>query len=101
MIFSVGGDPSPVEELKYIFMHIPCRNQDLASRLQHHLVSLLVLYHLPSLISNCLDLPFESQRRLRMLNKVYILQTRMVNYMTLLTFCQNGTYDCLSLENRH
>lgn len=31
---------------------------------------------LPSLISNCLNLPFGAQGRLRMLNEVYFLQTR-------------------------
>ena len=77
-ILHLGGGSSSVEELKDIVMHISLsRNQDPVWRLYHHLiVSPQFLYPLPSLISNCLNLPFGTQGRSRRLNEVYILQTR-------------------------
>ena len=76
-ILHLGGGSSSVE-LKDIVMHISLsRNQDPVWRLYHHLiVSPQFLYPLPSLISNCLNLPFGTQGRSRRLNGAYILQIR-------------------------
>ena len=65
-------------ELKDIVKYISLsRNQDLVSRLYHHLiVSPLFLYSLPSLINNHLNPPFGIQGRSRRLNEAYILQIR-------------------------
>ena len=65
-------------ELKDIVKYISLsRNQDLVSRLYHHLiVSPLFLYSLPSLISNHLKPSFGTQGRSRRLNEAYILQIR-------------------------
>ena len=70
--------------LKDIVMHISLsRNQDPVWRLYHHLiVSPQFLYPLPSLISNCLNLPFGTQGRSRRLNEAYILQTRNGEHRT-------------------
>ena len=98
---------------RYCYGSSLSRNQDLAPGLNHHLiVSPLFLYPLPSLISNCLDLFFETQGGLRRLSKVYILQARkreaekcctpephgvLLSFnsgnwvtMTLITSCQSG-----------
>ena len=122
-ILHLGGGSSFVKELKDIVMHISLRrNQDPVWRLYQRLF-LLFLYSLPSLISNCLNPPFGTQGRSRSLNKAYILQTRKENTgqistpqphrvllsfnlgnwatMTVITSCQSGASDCLSLENRH
>ena len=76
-ILHLGGGSGSVE-LKDTVMHISLsRNQDPVWRLYHHLiVSLLVLYPLPSLISNCLNSPFGTQERSRRPNEAYILQIR-------------------------
>ena len=76
----LGGGPSSVEGLKDIVMLIfLSRNQDPVSRLYHYLiVSPLFLDPLPSLISNCLNPPFQTQGRSRRLNEAYILQARNV-----------------------
>ena len=73
-ILHLGGGSSSVE-LKDIVMHISLsRNKEPVSRLNHHLiVSLLFLYPLPSLISNCLNTPIGTQGRSRRLNEAYIL----------------------------
>ena len=66
---------------------------------------LLFLYPLPSLISNCLNPPFGTQGRSRMLNEAYILQTRNGEHITDLYsrapqnpaqfLCRElGNYDC-------
>lgn len=54
------------------------RNQDPAPRLYYYLLTAppLFLYSFPSLISNCLNLPFGMQVRSRRLKKAYFLQTR-------------------------
>ena len=82
-ILHLGGGSSSVE-LKDIVMHIfLSRNQDPVSRLYHYLiVSPLFLDPLPFLISNCLNPPFGTQGRSRMLNEAYILQTRNGEHRT-------------------
>ena len=64
---------SSVEELKDIVMHISLsRNQDPVWRLyQLLIVSPVFLYPLPSLISNCLNLPFGTQGRSKRLKEAY------------------------------
>ena len=53
------------------------------SRLYHRLiVSPLFLYPLPSIISNCLNLPFRTQGRWRRLNEACILQIRNGEHRT-------------------
>ena len=101
-----------LQNSKYCYACFLSKNQDLASRLYPHLIVLLFLYPLPSLISNCLNLPFVTQGRSRRLNEAYILQTRNGEHrtdlysrvpqspaqfnsgnqatMTVITFCQNG-----------
>ena len=64
-ILHLGVGPSSVEELKDIAMHFfffffLSRNQNPVSRLYHHLIVPLFLYPLPSRISNCLNLLFET-----------------------------------------
>ena len=83
-ILHLGGGPSSIEELKDTVMYIfSSRNQDPISTLYHHLiVPPLFLYPLPSLISNCLNLPFGTQGRSRRLNEAYILQTRNGEHRT-------------------
>lgn len=57
------------------------RNQDPALRLYYYLLTAppLFLYSFPSLISNCLNLPFGTQGRLRRLNETYCLPIRTVD----------------------
>ena len=83
-ILRLGGGPSSVEELKDIVMHtFLSRNPDSVSRLYHHLiVSPLILYPLPSLISNCSNPPFGTQGRSRRLKEANILQTRNGEHRT-------------------
>ena len=62
---------------RHCYVYFLSRNEDPVSRLYHHLiVFLLFLYSLPSLISNCLNLPFGTQGSSRRLNAAYILQIR-------------------------
>ena len=123
ILHRVGGPSSA--ELKDIVMGISWAG----TRTQpqgHTIIRLLLLYFLfplPSMISNCLNLPSGTQGRWRRLNEAYVLQTRNGNRewictpqphgvllsfnsgnwatMTLLNSYQNGAQDCLSLENRH
>ena len=75
-ILRLGGGSSSVEELKDIVMHISLsRNKDFAG-CTNSCLFLLFLYPLPSLISNCLNLPFGTQGKSRRLNEAYLLQTR-------------------------
>ena len=104
----LGGSSSSVD-LKDIVMYISLsRNQDLVSRLYHHLiVSPLFMYPLPSLISNCLNPPFGTQGRSRRLKEAYILQIRNGEHTANLysrvatpqspaqfLFREQGNYDC-------
>ena len=122
-IFHLGGGSSSVEELKrHCYAYFFEQEPGCFSRLYHHLiVSPLFLYFLPFLISNCLNLPFGTQGRSRRLNlfSLYftvqqictpespphrvLLSFNLGNRatMTVITSCQNGAQDCLSLEKRH
>ena len=63
---------------RYCYVYSLRRNQDPAPRLHYCFLIAppLSLYSLPSLIRNCLNLPFGTQGRLRRLNEAYFLQTR-------------------------
>ena len=68
----------PTEELKDIVLCIPGGETRILTQDQtivSWLFLLFLLRPLPSLISNCLNLPFGTQGRSRMLNEAYFLQT--------------------------
>ena len=68
---------------RYCCAYFLSRNQDPASRLYHHLIApSRILYPLPFLISNCLNLLFGTQGRSRRLNETYNLQTRSGQHRT-------------------
>ena len=71
------GDPSSAGELKDTVKHIPWVEIRTLSQGCTTTWLLLPCFHfLPSRISNCLNLPFGTQRRSRRLIEAYILQTR-------------------------
>ena len=73
-----GGLNSCRRTQRYCYVYSLRRNQDPALRLHYCFLTAppLFLHSLPSLISNCLNLPFGTQGRSRRLNEAKFLQTR-------------------------
>ena len=73
-----GGLSACRRAQRYCYVYSLRRNQDTAPRMHYCFLTAppLLLYSLPSLISNCLNLPFGTQGRSRRLNESYFLQIR-------------------------
>ena len=73
-----GGLSSYRRTQRYCYIYSLRRHQDPAPRLHYCFLTAppLFLHSLPSLISNCLNLPFVTQWRSGRLNEAYFLQTR-------------------------
>ena len=78
-VFHLGGALVPVEELRVVLFCIFLEGEPGPCLSQHHCflsAPALFLQSLPSLISNCLNLPFGTQGRSRRLKEAYFLQAR-------------------------